>query len=125
VLDCGSASSSAYLSSQGRYSPAIRGGIGTCYGIGGVLAGARIEAIARWLPFPISERDLTHWLLNKMLRPQMLPVTREDVLIEHAIAPEALAIALAALRDERTDAPYDYVLASGGVLANVPHPGLA
>ena len=125
VLDCGSASSAAYLASQGRYTPAIRGGIGTGYGIGGVLAESSIAAVARWLPFPISERDLTHWLLNKMLRPQMLPVTREDVLIEHAVVREALSITLAALRDERPNAPYDYVLAGGGVLANAPHPGLA
>src|SRR5215212_1802579 len=125
ILDCGSASSAAYLSSQGRYSPAIRGGIGTGYGIGGVLAESSIAVIARWLPFPISERDLTHWLLNKMLRPQMLPVTREDLLIEHAVVREALSITLAALRDERPNAPYDYVLAGGGVLANAPHPGLA
>jgi len=125
VLDCGSASSSAHLASQGHYSPAVRSGIGTGYGIGGVLAESSIAAIARWLPFPISERDLTHWLLNKMLRPQMLPVTREDVLIEHAVVREALSITLAALRDERPNAPYDYVLAGGGVLANAPHPGLA
>jgi MutL protein len=125
VLDCGSASSAAYLASQGRYTPAIRGGIGTGYGIGGVLAESSIAAIARWLPFPISERDLTHWLLNKMLRPQMQPMTREDVLIEHAIVREALSITLAALRDERPNAPYDYVLAGGGVLANALHPGLA
>jgi hypothetical protein len=125
VLDCGSASSAAYLASQGRYTPAIRGGIGTGYGIGSVLAERGVAAIARWLPFPISERELTHWLLNKMLRPQTLPVTREDVLIEHAVAREALSIALAAMRDERPTAPYDYVLAGGGVLANAPHPGLA
>ncbi|HJZ48220.1 MAG TPA: glutamate mutase L [Roseiflexaceae bacterium] len=125
VLDAGSASSAAYLASQGRYTPAIRGGVGTGYGLGGVLAERGVAAIARWLPFPIGERDLTHWLLNKMLRPQTLPVTREDVLIEQAIAREALSIAFAALRDERPSAPYDYVLAGGGVLANAPHPGLA
>jgi hypothetical protein len=125
VLDSGSASSAAYLASQGRFTPAVCGGIGTGYGIGGVLAERGITAIARWLPFPISERDLTHALLNKMMRPQTLPVTREDLLIEHAIAREALSIALAAMRDERPNAPYDYVLAGGGVLANAPHPGLA
>lgn len=125
VLDAGSASTAVYLASQGHYSPAICGGIGTGYGIGGVLAERGLAGIARWLPFPIGERDLTHWLLNKMLRPQTLPVTREDVLIEHAVAREALALAMAALRDERGAAPYDYIVASGGVLANAPHPGLA
>jgi hypothetical protein len=125
VLDAGSSSAAAYLASQGRYTPALCGGVGTGYGIGGVLAERGIAAIARWLPFPIGERDLTHWLLNKMIRPQALPVTREDLLIEHAVAREALQIAIAALRDERPDAPYDYVIAGGGVLANAPRPGLA
>src|SRR6266540_983207 len=125
TLDCGSANTAAYLASQGRYSPFVYGGIGTGYGIGGLLAERGIAAIARWLPFAISDRELTHWLLNKMLRPYMLPVTREDVLIEHAVAREALALVISALRDERPDAAYDYVLAGGGVLANAPHPGLA
>jgi MutL protein len=125
TLDCGSANTAAYLASQGRYSPFVHGGIGTGYGIGGILAARGVAAIARWLPFAIGERDLTHWLLNKMLRPQMLPVTREDVLIEHAVAREALALVIAELRDEQPDVAYDYVLAGGGVLANAPHPGLA
>jgi hypothetical protein len=125
TLDCGSANTAAYLASQGRYSPYVFGGIGTGYGIGGVLAERGVAAIARWLPFPIGERALTHWLLNKMLRPQTLPVTREDILIEHAVAREALGLAIAALRDERPDVAYDYVVAGGGVLANAPHPGLA
>ncbi|HEX9372082.1 MAG TPA: glutamate mutase L [Roseiflexaceae bacterium] len=125
TLDSGSANTAAYLDGQGRYSPAIYGGVGTGYGIGGVLAERGIVAIARWLPFPISVPDLTHCLLNKMLRPQTLPTTREDVLIEHAVAREALALAIGALRDERGDVACDNVVACGGVLANAPHRGLA
>jgi hypothetical protein len=125
TLDVGSASTAAYLHSQGRYSPAVVGGVGIGYGVGAVLAERGLAAIARWLPFPISERDLTHWLLNKTLRPQVLPTTREDVLLEHAVAREALSLTLRALWDERSGAPYDFVVACGGVLAHAPHPGLA
>jgi hypothetical protein len=125
TLDVGSASTAGYLHSQGRYSPAVLGGVGTGYGVGALLAQRGLTAIARWLPFPINERDLTHWLLNKMLRPQVLPTTREDVLLEHAVAREALALALHALWDERPNASYDFVVACGGVLAHAPHPGLA
>jgi MutL protein len=125
TLDAGSAHTAAYLYSQGRYSPAVLGGVGTGYSAGAVLAERGLAAIMRWLPFPIGERDLTHWLLNKMLRPHVLPMTREDVLIEHAVAREALALALGALWDERPGAPYDFVVAGGGVLAHAPHPGLA
>jgi MutL-like protein len=125
ALDAGSASTAAYLQSQGRFSPAVLGDVGTGYGLGAVLADRGLAAIARWLPFPIGERDLTHWLLNKMLRPQLLPTTREEVLIEHAVAREALTLAIQALWDERPGASYDFVLAGGGVLAHAPHFGLA
>lgn len=125
TLDVGSTSTTAYLSSQGRYSPAVLGGVGTGYGLGAVLAERGLAAIARWLPFPIGEQELTHRLLNKMLRPHIQPTSREDVLLEHAVAREALALALAALWDERPGAPYDMVFAGGGVLAHAFHPGLA
>ncbi|MCS6840310.1 MAG: glutamate mutase L [Roseiflexus sp.] len=125
TLDVGSLSATAHLCSQGRYSPVVLGGVGSGYGIGAVLVQRGVDAIRRWLPFPISERDLVHWLLNKMLRPHIPPLTREELLIEHAVAREALSCVLEALLDERPDAQYDRVLVSGGVLRHAPHPGLA
>lgn len=125
ALDAGSTSTSAFLYSQGRYTPAVLGAIGGGFGIGGLLAERSLEMIARWLPFPIDQQELAHWLLNKMLRPHILPATRKDLLIEHAVAREALSVALAALWDERSGAPYDLLIAGGGVLAHAPHPGLA
>jgi hypothetical protein len=104
ALDVGGMSTTAHLCSQGRYSPVVLGGVGIGYGIGAVLARRGVEAIRRWLPFPISERDLVHWLLNKMLRPHIPPLTREDLLIEHAVAREALSCVLEDLLDERPDA---------------------
>ncbi|HWQ15132.1 MAG TPA: glutamate mutase L [Roseiflexaceae bacterium] len=125
ALDVGAANTSAHLASPGRFSPAVLGGVGVGHGLGAVLAERGQAALARWLPFQLSERELTHRLLNKMLRPHIPPVTREDLLIEHAVAREALTLALVALLDERPDAVYDLVIAGGGVLAHAPHPGLA
>lgn len=125
ALDVGSMNIAAHLCSQGRYSPVVLGGVGSGYGIGAVLARRGVDAIRRWLPFPISERDLVHWLLNKMLRPHIPPLTREELLIEHAVAREALSCVLEALLDERPDAGYDRVFVGGGVLRHAPHPGLA
>jgi hypothetical protein len=124
TLDVGSLSVTAHLCSQGHYSPVVLGGVGGGYGIGAVLAQRGVDAIRRWLPFPISERDLVHWLLNKMLRPHVPPLTREELLIEHAVAREALSCVLEALLDERPDARYDRVFVGGGVLRHAPHPGL-
>lgn len=125
TLDIGGSNTAAYLQSAGRYSPTILGGVGVGYGVGTVLAERGARAIMRWLPFPISEEELVQRLLNKMLRPHIPPANREDLLIEHAVAREALALTLTALWDERPDAGYDMVVASGGVLAHAPHPGLA
>lgn len=125
AFDIGSSSTSLQFHSQGQYSPIVMGNTGTGLGIGAVLADRGITAIARWLPFPIGERELTHRLLNKLLRPHIHPATREDLLIEHAVAREALASAFTLLQDERPHALYDLVIAGGGVLAHTPHPGLA
>lgn len=125
TLDGGSASTAAYLQSQGRYSPVVLGGVGSGYGLGAALAERGLPMIARWLPFPIAEQDLMHRLLNKQLRPYLVPTSREDLLIEHAVMREALTLALDALWDERPGAPYDLVIAGGGVLAHAAHPGLA
>lgn len=125
ALDIGASNTTAHLCSQQRYSPTVMGGIGSGYGIGSVLARRGAAAIRRWLPFPISERDLVHWLLNKMLRPHIPPANRDEVLIEQAVAREALALALEALWDERPNAEYDLVILGGGTLTHAPHPGLA
>lgn len=125
LLDLGASNTSLFLQSRGRFSPAILGGIGVGYGAGAVLAARGPQALLRWLPFPITEQDLVHRVLNKMLRPHIVPSTREALLIEYAIAREALRLALDALLDERPEAAYDMVVASGGMFAHTPHPGLA
>ncbi len=125
MLDIGSMNTSATLVRSGTPAPAVFGGVGTGYGAGAVLAGRGAAALLRWLPFPLDEQELVHRVLNKMLRPHVIPSTREDLLLEHALAREALAMAMAPLHDEQPDAPYDLVVASGGVLAHAPHPGLA
>lgn len=125
TLDVGATSSSAFLASQGRYNLAVLGDCGTGYGVTTILKERGVSNVARWLPFSISETELTHWLLNKALRPQVIPADRKDVLIEYAVTREALALVLAALYDECPAPNYDLVVAGGGVLAHAPHPGLA
>lgn len=125
MLDIGSANSAAYLCSEGRYSPAVLGNCGVGYGISTILSERGVVAIARWLPFAIDEQTLTHWLLNKLVRPQLLPASRKDVWIEYAVAREALSLVLDALRDERPEPVYDMVVLAGSVFAHAPHPAWA
>jgi hypothetical protein len=125
TLDVGGAHTAAFLYSQGQFSPAVLGGVGVSYGIGTLLAERGPAAISRWLPFAISEQELVQRLLNKMLRPYAMPVTREDILIDHALAREALRMAVDVLNDERGDASYNMVVLRGGVPSHAPHPGFA
>jgi hypothetical protein len=125
TLDVGSANSAAFLAGDGRYVPTVVGNCGIGYGLSTVLEARGIERIARWLPFDTSEEQLTHWLLNKQLRPAMQPSSREDGLIELAVAREALALLLESLRDEQPSLAYDMVLLGGAAFARAPHPGHA
>jgi hypothetical protein len=125
TLDVGAMSSSAFLAAPGAYTLAVLGVCGVGYGLSTILAQRGLDSVARWLPFPITATDLTSWMLNKLLRPQLIPANREDLLIEHAITREALAMALEALCDEVATPKYDMVFAGGGVLAHAPRPGLA
>ncbi len=68
--------------------------LGMSYSIGNVLAEAGGDNIMRWLPFNISEGDLRDTLSNKMIHPTVLPQTREAILIEHAVAREAISVAV-------------------------------
>jgi hypothetical protein len=61
------------------------------YSICNVLRVAGIDNILRWLPFDIDRKELKNSLRNKMIRPTTIPQTLEDLIIEHAVAREAIA----------------------------------
>lgn len=125
TADIGASASAVLYAAPGRFHPAILGTAGVGYGLTELLAQCGVEAIARWLPFPITLETLTDRLLNRALRPQVLPSTREDVYIEHALLREALRLARDTLLDEIRSADYDWLVATGGGLIHAPEPGLA
>jgi hypothetical protein len=52
------------------------------------------DKISRWLPFDVEESELRNKISNKMIRPTILPQTLRDLMIEHAIAREAIRLAI-------------------------------
>src|SRR5512132_2108472 len=64
------------------------------YSISNVLAEAGLENIMRWVPFTIDEQSLRNRIKNKMVRPTTIPQSLDELQIEHAIAREALRLAL-------------------------------
>lgn len=125
AVDIGAQTTSAHLAQTGAYMPIVLSGVGVGSGIGGVLAGASVAALARWLPFPIREAELTNRLLNKQIRPQLVPMSDEDAAIEQAVAREALRQVSARLVGLDGPPRYDLVIASGSVLTHAAHPGVA
>ncbi len=72
----------------------VSANLGMSYSISNVLVEAGTENIIRWLPFDIDEKVLRNRIRNKMIRPTTIPATIEDLKIEHAVAREALRLAL-------------------------------
>lgn len=131
------------------FNRSVSANLGMSYSIANVLLEAGVNSIKRWIPFDIAEGELADRLRNKMIRPSGIPFTREDILIEHAVAREALrisleqhkrlAVGLSGQRRTRnigdifrkeTDGLFDMrtvdlIIGSGGVLSHAPSRGSA
>ena len=86
---------SVFLAATGEriYNRTVSANLGMSYSICNVLKEAGVENIARWLPFEMDPAEVRNRLRNKMIRPTTIPQTYEDLLIEHAVAREALRLA--------------------------------
>lgn len=98
-------------------------GVGT--GAGGLLSAAGSDRIARWLTFPAQDAEVRDYVISRMLDPWHVPVDARELEFEHALAREAIRLALAAPGSRLAGLrPLDVLLGTGGVLANVPHPAM-
>jgi uncharacterized protein (TIGR01319 family) len=71
----------------------VSANLGMSYSISNVLATAGLENILRWVPFDIDESGLRNMIKNKMIRPTTIPQKLEELVLEQAIAKEALRYA--------------------------------
>ncbi|MQY71247.1 methylaspartate mutase [bacterium] len=72
----------------------VSANLGMSYSISNVLLEAGNENILRWIPFEVDVTELRNRIRNKMIRPTTIPATLEDLKMEHAVAREALRLAL-------------------------------
>ena len=94
AVDIGGATTDVFSVFGEQFNRTVSANLGMSYSVGNVLAEAGTAGIQRWLPMEIDEDDLRNRLRNKMIRPTTIPQTREDLLIEQAVAREALRLAL-------------------------------
>ena len=92
-VDIGGATTDIFSFFRDTFNRTVSANLGLSYSICNVLLEAGLARIARWLPFAMDEGDLRNRIRNKMIRPTTVPQTLEELLIEQAIAREALALA--------------------------------
>lgn len=145
-VDIGGATTDVFSVFGGAFNRTVSANLGMSYSISNVLTEAGLAAIARWLPFEMTDADLKDRLGNKMIRPTSIPQTVEELIIEQAVAREALRLAFEQHRnfavelkgvqqlrtisdtfDQRTGGQtlvdlmnLDLIIGSGGVLSHAP-----
>ncbi len=144
--DIGGATTDVFSVFQGIYNKSVSANYGMSYSISNVFVEAGIDAIMRWVPFDMDERDLRNRVKNKMIRPTTIPSLLEELVVEQACAREALrlsfdqhkslAVGLKGVQQERTIGDVftqtstgqslvnlkdlNMLIGSGGVLSHAP-----
>ena len=90
----GGATTNIYSIVEGRFVRSVSANLGMSYSVCNVLKETGIDNIMRWVPFKISRENIRSRLRNKMIRPTTIPQTLRDLIIEHAVAREALRLGL-------------------------------
>ena len=126
-IDVGAASTALVgAATRGEYFPAAQPGAGVGTGAGAILRAVGAQRVQRWLSGPASEDELREYVLTRMLRPRALPSTPRELEFEHALAREAIQLAVRAPGSRLAGMTgMDVLLGTGGVLANAPHPAMA
>ena len=88
----GGATTNVYSVYEGKFVRTVSANLGMSYSICNVLHSAGLQNITRWLPFEVDEVNIRNVLRNKMIRPTTIPRTIDELVIEHAVAREALRL---------------------------------
>ncbi len=147
AVDIGGATTDVFSVFDGHFNRTVSANLGMSYSVQNVVKEAGTENILRWLPFEAYAESVRTQLKNKMIRPTTIPQRLEDLIIEQAVAREALRLALdhhnqlavslkgvqqvrtisEALSQEGTGrmlvdlGRVDLIIGSGGVLSHAPH----
>jgi len=148
AVDIGGATTDVFSVVGGVFNRTVSANLGLSYSSPHVFAQASFANLARWLPFAVCEDELRNWIANKMIRPTVLPETVEELMVEHALAREALRLSfrehlrlareLKGIQLQRTIADIfspkssgaplvemrtvDAIVGAGGVISHAPRP---
>ncbi|MEE8571459.1 MAG: glutamate mutase L [Candidatus Bathyarchaeia archaeon] len=88
----GGATTNVYSIFDGKFVRTVSANLGMSYSICNVLKETGIENILRWIPFEVDRKSFANILFDKMIRPTTIPQTLDELVIEHAVAREALRL---------------------------------
>jgi uncharacterized protein (TIGR01319 family) len=91
-VDIGGATTDVFSVFGGVFNRTVSANYGMSYSISNVMADAGLDNVMRWVPFDMDERDLRNRIKNKMIRPTSIPYLLEELMVEQAIAREALRL---------------------------------
>jgi len=89
----GGATTNIYSIFDEKFVRTVSANLGMSYSICNVLKESKVENILQWIPFDLDEEALVDILTNKMIRPTTIPQTLNELIIEHAVAREAMRLA--------------------------------
>ena len=128
-VDIGGATTDIFSVFEGKFNRTVSANLGMSYSICNVLAESGLDNVLRWVPFDIDRSELTNRIGNKMIRPTTVPQSLEELVIEQAIAREALrlsfiqhkefATSLKGVQSERTISDAFEQSSSGQSLVNM------
>jgi uncharacterized protein (TIGR01319 family) len=145
-VDIGGATTDVFSVVDGQFNRTVSANLGMSYSISNVLVEAGLDRIQQWVPVTLDEQDLRDRIKNKMIRPTTIPQTQESLVLEQAVAREALrlafeqhrmlAVGLKGVQQERTIGDVfeqeeagrslidlyriDLIIGSGGILSHAP-----
>ncbi|MGB4308880.1 MAG: glutamate mutase L [Candidatus Cloacimonadaceae bacterium] len=100
-VDIGGATTDVFsvFTEEHIFNRTVSANLGMSYSISNVLASAGLDNIMRWVPFDIDEGELRNMIKNKMIRPTTIPFLLKELVLEQAIAKEALRLAFIQHKD--------------------------
>jgi len=93
-VDVGGATTTIAAVIDEKLDLAIRSDLGLSYNATGLLNHVPVASISRWLPFEMAPVEIRNLLHNKAMHYRTVPQTREDLLLEQAVAREILRLTL-------------------------------
>ncbi len=132
-VDLGAGSTTVAAAFNGDLQLNVYAQLGLGAGLVNLLKYTKTENITRWLPFDASENDIRDYIYHKSIYPASIPITPEDLAIEHALAREILRTVARGVRKRFPASPappipgvfprFEPIIASGSVFTKAPTRG--